>query len=246
MNTKTSTLPAWLIWAITILAISFAFMTYALYAPSKIKSQRITSQNESTINSSPSELSQNEAILETQQQLVSQLIAIQKQNEKNRHDIMLIKETQEQIQQSVMNREIENFSENNVVENKLEDSDAKPQSDEQEQAQQQEYIQSIDNVYSSQDEDSMWTNQVTNDFEIAFENYSDQLVLHDVSCGDSICKLNASVNTDQITNNESVQLDHLINGDAKWAGQSFYEMNTETGAVTVYLMREGEAFPQAN
>ncbi|VAW55634.1 hypothetical protein MNBD_GAMMA07-413, partial [hydrothermal vent metagenome] len=229
MNTKPSTHPTWLIWSITLLGISSAFIVFVIYSPANTDSNNLIAQDKPIAINKNSDLNKDSEIWNMQQKIILQLITIKKQSRESMKEILLIKEAQELMQENINKQD--NLHEDTLTENLTEKKEEIQESEETMLAQQQEYVQSIDDFFVSQNEDSIWTNQVTNDFETVFESHSDQLVLHDISCGNSICKLNASINTDQLEMSEPVQLDRLINGEAKWSGQSFYQMDTETGDV---------------
>jgi hypothetical protein len=62
-----------------------------------------------------------------------------------------------------------------------------------------------------------------------------------------MCRVKASVREENRHSSEQLPpLDHIIHGHASWPGQSLYEMNVDTGEITLYLMREGVELPQEN
>lgn len=106
----------------------------------------------------------------------------------------------------------------------------------------EEKINALQTQLGEESVDEAWFTEVGDDVYRAIEKHSDRYVLDNLVCGSSICKLDASM---KFINGESDfssghGVDRLIHGEMAWAGQSLFEQDTETGKITVFLIKKGE------
>ncbi len=109
---------------------------------------------------------------------------------------------------------------------------------------QQAYMENVDRYFTSQMEDPAWTATISSDVTAALDEYPEQITLNSISCGDNLCRVKAVVNPQNAATGQALPpLDHLIHGGANWPGKSLYQMDMDTGEITMYLLREGNDFP---
>jgi hypothetical protein len=176
--------------------------------------------------------------------LSTQLPEMQKSIKRNQGDISVVRGLLDEFGRS----EITDNS--NIIEQKRIDDDPDYQQD-QESVEAEErqiaYMNVLDDIFASQDEDDAWTAQVESEFLTAFESYENQVQLSDISCGSVMCKINANImQNNDASGEEMLQLDHILLNDLKWKGQSVYEMDEATGEVTFYLMRGDVEFSEGS
>lgn len=106
----------------------------------------------------------------------------------------------------------------------------------------QNKMAALNTLLKEEEADQDWAKSVSDNVYQAFENKSDQYELEDLVCGNSVCKLEASI---KLADDEDMliapNLEHLLHGEIDWPGGTIYELDTETGKFTVFMKREGEA-----
>ncbi len=185
----------------------------------------------------------NQTVGYIQDQLNEQVRSLVEQNEK----IVLELSTLKQKQNEPLNHEVALLQAPDISIVERVDPD-KQQEQERAMAEQwhEEQFNYLESHLAGQTEDQSWSMQVEMDFHGAFDNNSEHYTLNDISCGDTMCRLEASMQSESEDSTPRPGLDHVIHGEAGWAGQSMFELDTETGNVTVYLMRDGVDMPMAS
>ncbi len=104
----------------------------------------------------------------------------------------------------------------------------------------------LERTFQGQAIDPQWSIEVDDQFRSAFDQYPESHMLHAVECGGSMCRVEATISLGAESAETSPGLDQLLHGDAGWEGPSTFAWNTESGEVTIYLMREGAEMPDAS
>lgn len=97
--------------------------------------------------------------------------------------------------------------------------------------------ETIGAVLAEENIDEKWTNETQQRLEVALEASGDNLEIQNISCGGSICKLNAEFKKGDMSSGPNI--DHLVYGDMEWDGPILSKYDADTGEVTVFLMRSG-------
>lgn len=111
---------------------------------------------------------------------------------------------------------------------------------EQEQQAQAWYKNQTDAIESAMaDEkiDEKWTEETQQRLETALQINSNNMEVQNITCGGSICKLNAEIKGEDLSSGPDI--DHLVYGDMEWDGPILSKYDADTGEVTVFLMRSG-------
>ncbi|MCK5709279.1 MAG: hypothetical protein KAI07_01965 [Deltaproteobacteria bacterium] len=152
---------------------------------------------------------------------------IENQDKKFQNELALLKGSQLETGQIEENNQIEEEEENITTFEK----------EQQSHAWYQKQADSIETVLTDEKPDEKWTEETQQTLEAALEVSDNNINVQNITCGESICKLNAELKGGDMSSGPNI--DHLVYGDMEWDGPILSKYDADTGEITVFLMRPG-------